>query len=157
VRSSFPFPSSFRLHPLLPLIYQSIPPRSIHLISSFACPRVVNSQEAQLSTDPEKQKDLAQKFTSGKITIRDWRNQMQTVMGMGSISKLASMIPGLPAGMLDGEGADEAAAKLKKIVFITDAMTPKELESDGSCFVSTPLCSSLALLGRSLRFESVGA
>lgn len=37
--------------------------------------------------------------------------------------------------MLEGGAADEAAAKLKKVVFITDAMTADELDSDGSSFV----------------------
>lgn len=44
------------------------------------------------------------------------------------------MIPGLPAGLLDGN-EEEASEKLKKIVYITDAMTARELDSDGSCFV----------------------
>jgi signal recognition particle subunit SRP54 len=44
------------------------------------------------------------------------------------------MIPGLPAGLLDGN-EEEASDKLKKIVYITDAMTARELDSDGSCFV----------------------
>lgn len=52
----------------------------------------------------------------------------------GSLSKIASMIPGLPAGLLDGN-EEEASEKLKKIVYITDAMTARELDSDGSCFV----------------------
>ena len=52
----------------------------------------------------------------------------------GSLSKIASMIPGLPAGMMDG-GEDEAAAKLKRMIFITDAMRTDELDSDGLIFV----------------------
>ncbi|CED83350.1 signal recognition particle protein [Phaffia rhodozyma] len=84
--------------------------------------------------NPEKQKDLATKFRSGKLSIKDWREQMQTVMGMGSLSKIASMIPGLPAGLLDGN-EEEAGNKLKKLVFVTDAMTARELDSDGSCFI----------------------
>lgn len=45
------------------------------------------------------------------------------------------MIPGLPAGMLDGN-EEEASKKLKQIVYVTDAMTARELDGDGSCFVS---------------------
>lgn len=45
------------------------------------------------------------------------------------------MIPGMPAGMMDG-GQDEAAAKLKRMIFITDAMRTDELDSDGLIFVS---------------------
>jgi len=46
------------------------------------------------------------------------------------------MIPGLPAGMMDGN-EEEASKKLKQIVYVTDAMTARELDGDGSCFVSS--------------------
>lgn len=91
------------------------------------------SQDAQL-INPEKQKELAKKLESGKLSIRDWREQMNTVMGMGSLSKIASMIPGIPAGLLDGN-EDEVSGKMKKMIFVTDAMTAEELDGDGSCFV----------------------
>lgn len=45
------------------------------------------------------------------------------------------MIPGLPAGIMDGN-EEEASAKLKRLIFITDAMRADELDSDGSIFVS---------------------
>lgn len=56
-------------------------------------------------------------------------------MGMGSLSKIASMIPGMPAGMMEGSEED-TSAKLKRMVFITDAMRSDELDSDGLIFVS---------------------
>jgi signal recognition particle subunit SRP54 len=45
------------------------------------------------------------------------------------------MIPGMPAGMMDGNEED-TAAKLKRMIFITDAMRQDELDSDGMIFVS---------------------
>lgn len=59
----------------------------------------------------------------------------------GSISKIASMIPGLPAGMMDGNEED-TSSKLKRMIFITDAMRADELDSDGLIFVSfrDPFC-----------------
>lgn len=47
------------------------------------------------------------------------------------------MIPGMPAGMMDG-GEEETASKLKRMIFITDAMRQDELDSDGTIFVSSP-------------------
>lgn len=44
------------------------------------------------------------------------------------------MIPGMPAGMMDGNEED-ASAKLKRMIFITDAMRADELDSDGLIFV----------------------
>lgn len=44
------------------------------------------------------------------------------------------MIPGM-SGMMEGN-EDEAAGKLKRMIFITDAMRQDELDSDGLIFVS---------------------
>jgi hypothetical protein len=46
------------------------------------------------------------------------------------------MIPGMPAGMMDGNEED-TSAKLKRMIFITDAMRADELDSDGLIFVSS--------------------
>ena len=45
------------------------------------------------------------------------------------------MIPGLPQGMMDGN-EEETGAKLKRMIYITDAMRADELDSDGLIFVS---------------------
>lgn len=39
--------------------------------------------------------------------------------------------------MMDG-GEEETASKLKRMIFITDAMRQDELDSDGTIFVSNP-------------------
>ncbi|TXT12906.1 hypothetical protein VHUM_01307 [Vanrija humicola] len=85
--------------------------------------------------NPDRQKDLAKKLEQGKFSIRDWREQLSSIMSMGSLSKIASMIPGMPAGMMEG-GEDEAAGKLKRMIYITDAMRQDELDSDGLIFFS---------------------
>lgn len=69
-------------------------------------------------------------------------------MCRGSISKIASMIPGLPQGMMDGN-EEETGAKLKRMIYITDAMRADELDSDGLIFVSS-------LRNRVLRSSSTG-
>jgi signal recognition particle subunit SRP54 len=45
------------------------------------------------------------------------------------------MIPGM-SGMMEEGGEEEASAKLKRMIFITDAMRADELDSDGLIFVS---------------------
>ncbi|WWD02569.1 signal recognition particle protein SRP54 [Kwoniella europaea PYCC6329] len=87
-------------------------------------------------SNPDRQKDLAKKLEQGKFTIRDWKDQLSNIMSMGSLSKIASMIPGMPAGMLGEGGEEEAGAKLKRMIYITDAMRQDELDSDGLIFVS---------------------
>jgi len=86
--------------------------------------------------NPDKQKEMAKKLEEGKLSIRDWREQIQNVMNMGPISKIASMIPGLPQEMLAG-GDDEGALRMKRMIFITDSMTAAELDSDGALFMET--------------------
>lgn len=96
---------------------------------------LVEHMQDMARANPDRQKDLAKKLEQGKFSIRDWREQLSNIMNMGSISKIASMIPGLPAGIMDGN-EEEASAKLKRLIFITDAMRADELDSDGSIFVS---------------------
>lgn len=86
--------------------------------------------------NPDKQKEMAKKLEEGKLSIRDWREQLQNVMNMGPISKIASMIPGLPQEMLQGSD-EEGSLRLKRMIYITDSMTAAELDSDGSLFMET--------------------
>ncbi|ODN90841.1 signal recognition particle protein SRP54 [Cryptococcus wingfieldii CBS 7118] len=72
-----------------------------------------------------------------KFSMCNWKDQLSNIMGMVSISKIASMIPGLPAGMMDGGGDEEAASKVKRMIFITDAMRADELDSDGLLILIT--------------------
>ncbi|KAK8854796.1 signal recognition particle protein SRP54 [Kwoniella newhampshirensis] len=96
---------------------------------------LVEHMQDMARANPDRQKDLAKKLEQGKFSTRDWREQLSNIMGMGSLSKIASMIPGMPAGMMEG-GEEEAGAKLKRMIYITDAMRQDELDSDGMIFVS---------------------
>lgn len=102
--------------------------------------------------NPDKQKEMAKKLEEGKLSIRDWREQIQNVMNMsvfplppviflslsplirGPLSKIASMIPGLPQELIQGSD-EEGGARMKRMLYITDSMTASELDSDGSPFM----------------------
>lgn len=88
--------------------------------------------------NPDRQKEMTKAFEEGKLSIRDWREQMQNIMSMGPLSKITSKIPGM-AGLMEGlagEGTDEEASRrLKRLICITDSMTPAELDSDGMLFL----------------------
>ncbi|KAH9981189.1 signal recognition particle protein [Lactifluus volemus] len=84
--------------------------------------------------NPDRQKEMAKKLEEGKLSIRDWREQIQNVMNLGPISKIASMIPGLPQDLLQGSD-EEGAVRLKRMIYITDSMSSTELDSDGSLFM----------------------
>jgi len=84
--------------------------------------------------NPDRQKEMAKKLEEGKLSIRDWREQIQNVMNLGPISKIASMIPGLPQDLLQGSD-EEGALRMKRMIYITDSMSSEELDSDGSLFM----------------------
>lgn len=97
---------------------------------------LVEHMQDMANQNPDKQKEMAKKLEEGKLSIRDWREQIQNVMSMGPISKIASMIPGLPQELLAGSD-EEGSLRMKRMIYITDSMTADELDSDGSLFLET--------------------
>jgi signal recognition particle subunit SRP54 len=83
------------------------------------------------------QKDTMKHLTQGIFTIKDLRDQLSNIMKMGPLSKMAGMIPGL-SSMMGGMDDEEGGTKLKRMIYICDSMTEKELESDGKMFVEQP-------------------
>lgn len=83
------------------------------------------------------QKDTIKHITEGVFTIRDLRDQLQNIMKMGPLSKMAGMIPGM-SNMMQGMDDDEGNAKLRRMLYIADSMTKKELDSDGKVFLDQP-------------------
>ncbi|KAK3714841.1 Signal recognition particle [Vermiconidia calcicola] len=83
------------------------------------------------------QKETMKNITEGKFSVRDLRDQLQNIMKMGPLSKMAGMIPGL-SGMMGDMNDDEGSLKLKRMIYICDSMTAKELDSDGKIFVEQP-------------------
>ncbi|XDG01606.1 hypothetical protein ABKA04_001221 [Annulohypoxylon sp. FPYF3050] len=85
------------------------------------------------------QKETIKHITEGIFTVRDLRDQLSNIMKMGPLSKMAGMIPGMSnlpgmAGMDD----EESSARLKRMIYICDSMTEKELDCDGKMFIEQP-------------------
>ncbi|CAK7225377.1 Signal recognition particle [Sporothrix bragantina] len=83
------------------------------------------------------QKDTIKHITEGIFTVRDLRDQLSNIMKMGPLSKMAGMIPGM-SGLMAGMDDEEGSAKLKRMIYICDSMTDKELDSDGKLFLEQP-------------------
>lgn len=83
------------------------------------------------------QKDTMKHIQEGIFTVRDLRDQLSNIMKMGPLSKMAGMIPGM-SGMMQGLDDEEGGAKLKRMIYICDSMTDKELDSDGKLLVDQP-------------------
>lgn len=87
----------------------------------------------------DQNKDTMKHIAEGVFTVRDLRDQLANIMKLGPLSKMAGMIPGLSNMMGSGEMNDEEGAqKLKRMIYICDSMTQKELDSDGKCFIDQP-------------------
>ncbi|GAA6032316.1 hypothetical protein JCM8097_008115 [Rhodosporidiobolus ruineniae] len=100
---------------------------------------VERAQEMAMA-DPERQERMVKRLQEGVFTVRDLKDQLATIAGMGPLSNLTSMIPGM-GSLLGGAGPNaeqEASKRMKRVQFIFDSMTQDELDSDGSMFRSDP-------------------
>ncbi|GAA5961311.1 hypothetical protein JCM8115_001547 [Rhodotorula mucilaginosa] len=107
---------------------------------------VERAQEMAMA-NPERQENMMKKLEKGEFTIRDLKEQLNTVMGMGPLSKLTSMIPGM-SDMMGGGNEAEATRRMKRIAFIFDSMTAEELDSDGTIFRDPPASGTLAAVDK---------
>ncbi|KAF4758105.1 hypothetical protein FOZ63_033393 [Perkinsus olseni] len=78
----------------------------------------------------EKQGDLMARMQSGQFSLRDLREQFGTVMRMGPLSKVMSMIPGMQSSMLPPGAEQEGMKKMKAYLTMMDSMTDKELDGE---------------------------
>jgi len=89
---------------------------------------LVEKVKTATSLDEKKQKKLKKKLEQGKLDLRDLQEQLSSVKSMGSLSKIAEMIPGLgskiPENLL---GTQED--KIKKWQHCIDSMTQEEIEN----------------------------
>ena len=77
--------------------------------------------------DEETAEETARKMMSGKFTLKDMYDQMEMLEGVGPLSKVANMIPGI-SGKLSDKDVEASQEKLKKFRIIMDSMTKEELE-----------------------------
>ncbi len=85
-------------------------------------------ERAQEAFDQERMEETARKVLSGRFTLREMYEQMEALTKMGPLSKLFSMIPGMP-GTLSEEQLEETQEKLTRFRFIMDSMTEEEKEN----------------------------
>jgi signal recognition particle subunit SRP54 len=79
-------------------------------------------------TDEEHAERTARKILSGKFTLVEMREQMEMLAGMGSMSKIMSMIPGM-GGRMSDEQMQETQVRLAKFKVIMSSMTRHEMEN----------------------------
>lgn len=77
---------------------------------------------------PENQAKLAETLSKGVFTLRDMRDQYQSVLKMGPLDKVVGMIPGLSNTVIPQGKEKEASAKIKRYLCMMDSMTDEELD-----------------------------
>lgn len=94
-------------------------------------------QVQAVTKDSASAKETYKHITEGIFTLRDLRSQIANVMKLGPLSKVAGMIPGM-SNMMAGMDDEDGSLKMKRIIYIFDSMTEKELDSDGKILVDQP-------------------
>ena len=84
-------------------------------------------EKAQQSFDMQKAAELEQKLRKNRFTLTDFYDQLVQVKGMGSLSDIAGMLPGVNAKALEGATVDEKALGRTEAIILS--MTPQEREN----------------------------
>ena len=85
------------------------------------------NKKAQQNFDAKKAAEMEKKMRSGKLTLTDFYDQLTQLKGMGSMSDIASMLPGMNAKALQGAQVDEK--QLARTEAIILSMTPYERDN----------------------------
>ena len=84
-------------------------------------------EKAEQNFDQKKALELQEKLWKNKFTLSDFYDQMVQLKGMGSLSDIAGMLPGVKASDLEGAALDGKA--LQRMEAIITSMTPYEREN----------------------------
>lgn len=78
----------------------------------------------------DKQPELLESFTKGNISLRVMKEMFESMLEMGPMSQMMSMIPGFNMDALTG-GQNDAQGKImfKRYITIMESMTEKELDT----------------------------
>lgn len=90
-----------------------------------------------MTKDSKGAQETYKHIAEGIYTLRDLRENITNIMKMGPLSKVAGMIPGM-SNMMSGMDEQDSSEKMKRMIYIFDSMTAKELESDGKILVQQP-------------------
>ncbi|GBF60957.1 signal recognition particle 54 kDa protein [Trichophyton mentagrophytes] len=82
-------------------------------------------------------KETYKHISEGIFTLRDFRENITSIMKMGPLSKISSMIPGL-SNITSGLDDEDGSLKLRRMIYIFDSMTASELDGDGKVFIDQP-------------------
>lgn len=71
---------------------------------------------------------MVQRISEGQFTLRDMYEQFSSVMKLGPLNRVLSMIPGLPSNLMPSGQGDEGANRIRGFLHMMDSMTDAELD-----------------------------
>ncbi len=86
-------------------------------------------EKAEHAMDQKQAEELAQRMLENKFTLNDYLTQLEAIQGMGSLSDIAAMMPGIDAKALEDADPDDSAMRRTKAII--QSMTMKERENPG--------------------------
>lgn len=86
-------------------------------------------ERVQSATDEDSQKKLKSKLEKGEFNLRDLQEQLKQMSGMGSLSKIAEMIPGLGKAKIPENLLGTQEDKMKKWEHAINSMTEEEINN----------------------------
>jgi signal recognition particle subunit SRP54 len=86
----------------------------------------------------DKKSSILKTLATGVFTMRDLKQQFETISSMGPLSKVMGMLPGMSPEIINAVGSEDGANRLKKFTVIMDSMTEQELDSDSKLFYNQP-------------------
>lgn len=84
-------------------------------------------ERAEQNFDLKKAAELQEKIKKNRLTLSDYYDQLVQIKGMGSLSDIAGMIPGVNAKALEGATMDERLLARTEAIILS--MTPEEREN----------------------------
>lgn len=86
-------------------------------------------EKVESAVDQKSQKKLKEKLEKGEFNLRDLQQQLKQMKGIGSLSKIAEMIPGLGKTKIPDNLLGTQEDKMKKWEHAIDSMTEEEINN----------------------------
>ena len=83
-------------------------------------------EKAEEKIKKNEQESLYRAFTSGKMNLQDFANQMDMVGRLGSLSKIMKYMPGMSGANVSPEMIEKGEKEVGRFKAIISSMTPKE-------------------------------
>jgi signal recognition particle subunit SRP54 len=84
-------------------------------------------EKAEQNFDMQKAAALQEKMRKNRLTLSDYYDQLVQIKGMGSLSDIAGMLPGINSKALEGATLDEKALSRTEAIILS--MTPEERDN----------------------------